>query len=246
MSTLAALRYGSATDYEVATAVDSFFAQRLAAVQVGKGMRQIKEGPLCVVHLAPLASIRGQVEIPIKAMPQGLATGTALPLDVWHGGLKTSFNVDGLLLDDGTEKDQGAEAYLQVFRDGRMEAVTSIGDTVGNTPAFSEGYLAGVARNSLRAFASLAQHAAIKGTAFASCAVVNAGDYRLADSRNRISTKREQRASLIAPAPHWIEDVAQLDVDVMFSPLLDHLWQGLGLRCANWYDAGEFKGYVPG
>jgi len=95
---------------------------RLARVLGGDAPVPLKDGGRLFIHLAPLASFAGHVEL--SAAELGRQQVQFPPPDA--GGWSHRVNIDGVVTFTGPRGDaQQSNAYCQVFRSGRVEAVSA-------------------------------------------------------------------------------------------------------------------------
>ena len=100
--------------------VESFHRERVGAVAAGRSPLGKRDDGFLVVHLIPHACVLTRTRFDGGRLKEGAEQMSAFCEEGRYGTSK--FNVDGLLKVDS---ENSAEAYMQVFRDGRLEAVKS-------------------------------------------------------------------------------------------------------------------------
>jgi hypothetical protein len=94
---------------------------RLAAIIGGASPVPLIPGAKLIVHLVPLESLTSGSQVSVESMK---AFGQHFPPLCDSGG-RSRINIDGLVKSAGWDANAGgAEAYCQVFRSGRVEAVS--------------------------------------------------------------------------------------------------------------------------
>jgi hypothetical protein len=98
--------------------METFHRERVEAIAVGNSPLGKRKNGLLVVHLIPIACVKSRLRIDSVALKE---KGTSLRPLGSQGG-QSRFNAQGVLYFDGYEL---YRAYLQLFRDGRMESAMS-------------------------------------------------------------------------------------------------------------------------
>lgn len=94
-----------------------FRAYRLQEIMARRTWKPMREGPLCVVHILPMAAMSGRSTVDVASLYREHAK---LSFDDW-GGASRSVSLDGVMSFATT--DQGVGAYTHLFRSGAIEAV---------------------------------------------------------------------------------------------------------------------------
>jgi hypothetical protein len=209
-----------------------FRDQRLARIISGAGVPKMPEGPICVAHLIPIASIAGKVGVDVRALYNNYQ---AFMFRDWGGAART-LNLDGLLVHPGDSRK--SLAYTQIFRSGALEAVRHAGALIDNSKVMPSGTLSIFIRDAISKFLAGARDFNIAGPAFAAISLLNVGQYEFAYApRHQVSTRSPtDRENLILPDV-WIERLEDaLQPDVIVRPLLDVLWQSFDIESCEFYD----------
>ena len=107
--------------------VRSFRQGRVAEVSRGNGPLPLKEGAKLILHLIPLESFRSKTSIDFQDI---LRDSSGFP-PIGHrsiGGWEPRLNFDGLLIFRRASTPNSFNTYLQIYRNGIMEAAL---DTIG-------------------------------------------------------------------------------------------------------------------
>jgi hypothetical protein len=210
----------------------TFRDERLARVLSGNASQPLHPGPLCVVHLIPIASMTGNSSVDVRSLHNDFQRFTFRD---W-GGASRSLNLDGLVVYRVTTSTSGA--YTQVFRNGALEAVRSVNATQTTEKLIPSVVVSGFVRDAIGIFLAAARQSN-SGPAIVAIALLNVGEYKFAyqDSYRFPEFKTADRANLILPET-WIDRVDAIDnLDVIAKPLLDTLWQSFDIEECRFYDA---------
>lgn len=211
---------------------------RIALIGERQSAMPMKPGPVCVVHLIPVASLAGHVSLDLGPLYNDIAR---MMFSDWGGGSR-HFNLDGVVAYPFLD-DNGVLAYTQMFRSGAFEAARhgglTIKDDISKIPSTT---IAGFYRDAtIRAF-SLVQSLGITGPAVLGWALLDVKDAELALAGYFRSSYKSDRKDLVLPET-WIENLASVpDIDHVVQPIFDMLWQCFGLERCSEYDAdGRWK-----
>ena len=97
----------------------AFRVRRIDAVKLGNTWRPLIKGPLCVLHVVPLAAMAGRVQVDITKLHN---EWTGLIGSDWGCASRTP-NLDGLIAYPAGDFGEGLPDYFQVFRTGAAELV---------------------------------------------------------------------------------------------------------------------------
>ena len=199
----------------------------------------MRVGPKCVVHLIPLSSVAGKVNVDVRQLynPPGYQPFMFPEVGAWT----RSLNLDGLVVQPGGKA--GDLLYTQIFRNGALEAARFGGalaredDQEGK--CIPSGVVSGFIRDALARFLAANARWNITGPAIASVALLEIDEFRLWHQPLGRFTMRQSsdRPNLVIPE-FWIEQVAGMqNVDDVARPLLDTLWQAFDVEECAFYDA---------
>jgi hypothetical protein len=211
-----------------------FRAHRLTEIREERTWQPMRPGPLCVVHIIPLSSMRGGQQIDIAAAHTSYSP---FMFRDWRGASPAT-NLDGLIVHPPPE-DGRLVAYTQIFRNGAVEAVDFGAILHDARPLIPSVSATAFFRDAIDQYLrELARHG-ISGPAVVAGALLNVVGYTLGIDHSRWMEvpRTADRPHLVLPE-HWVEDVsAQQDPDVVAHPMLDILWQSFGLERCRLYDA---------
>ncbi len=100
-----------------------FRQQRLAAIKMRGTSIPIVNGPMCVVHVLPIAALSGRRTIDVTALYNDV--GKLMMFD-W-GGASRNLNLDGVIAFPSLKSGDKAFAFTQIFRHGMCETVRYAG-----------------------------------------------------------------------------------------------------------------------
>ncbi len=212
-----------------------FREDRLKAINAGRGGRPLVEGPICVVHLVPIASMAGNRSVDIQALYNNFMPYI---FSDW-GGASRSTNLDGLVVYSAGRTGERSAAFTQIFRSGALEAVRTVGGTVDRDRKIipSTG-ISRFVRTGIEKFLRESRSLGFAGPAIVGVAVLSVGEYEFAVGPKWFppDSARADRENLILPET-WLEDIAMVsEVDQVARPLLDILWQGFDVEQCHLYD----------
>jgi hypothetical protein len=102
--------------------VRAFRHERVARIIEGNSAIPMRTGAKLILHLIPLESFRSHVALDFRSIE--VYSAQFPPIGHRHGGGWTPrLNFDGLVLYSGSNKPNAFSSYLQIFRNGVVEAV---------------------------------------------------------------------------------------------------------------------------
>lgn len=218
-----------------------FRTERLAIIAARETWMPMIAGPVCAVHLVPIARMGAGHAIDIAALYNEY---TRFIFDFW-GGASRSTNLDGLVVHPGIGKDQSEiGAYVQLFRSGAMEAARYGGGLADrSTKMIPAGAVSKFIRDAVEKFLKASRELGFAGPAIAGAALLTVGNYEFALPREHFGDRpRADRESIVLPET-WIEAVeSTLSVDEVARPMLDILWQSFDVeRCYQYDEKGNWR-----
>lgn len=216
--------------------VRQFRAFRAASIKADDTPILLDDTPRVILHLVPLAQ-------PMLAPDlQALAKERISPL--FSEQSNTRFNLDGLTYYATGRDNETTHSYLQVFRDGALEAVASSlvrGDDVHGKFIVSftvEGALIdGVER-----YLQLLQHIGARPPVVILISFLNIKGYRiqpLTEGRSFSSFRRPIRQHDVL-LPDVVVPEFGMPIDALLRPIFDVLWNAAGWdRCHNYDEQGN-------
>lgn len=216
---------------------------RIGRIISGTAWRPIAPGPLCAVHLIPIASMAGKIAVDVTMLNRSFVP---FIFPDW-GGASRSLNLDGLVVHHGGVPQPGepVRAFTQIFRSGAFEAVRTAGFTIEDRRGIPSGPVAAFIRDAFKIFLEASVRYGASGPAVLSTALLRIGEHPFANA-DEYSISAEitsDRPDLILPEI-WIERVeAPGDLDTLARQALDVLWQAFGIEHCGLFDAeGKWRG----
>lgn len=209
----------------------NFRAYRLQEIKACRTWKTMRKGPLCVVHILPMAAMTGRSTVDVASLYRDHAK---LSFDDW-GGASRSINLDGVM--SFATSDEGISAYTHVFRSGAIEAVRFGGLTVDpSRKVIPSRTIAEFFRSAIETLVKQYQPMGIGGPAIIGVAFlfVEGYDFPVSKYENPARTDREH----LVLEEVWIENLESIEaVDNIARPILDTLWQAFGEPACAYYDA---------
>ncbi|MCK9386847.1 MAG: ATP-binding protein [Sulfuritalea sp.] len=231
-----------------ATLVDrtrSFMNNRAEAIVARRTPRPMQPGPMCLVHLVPLASMGGRLAPDISALEHDF---TKFIFSDWGGGSR-ALNLDGLLVYTADQRGGVINAYVQAFRSGAFEAgrfggslsyLTEDGEPPKRIPSTT---VTTFYREAVVRFIATANALGYSGPAVLRFALLSIQGYEFAVGEQYWGRGKAfaDRPDLVLPDA-WIEDLAApFDVDTLVRPMMDILWQAFDVaRCLEYDESGAW------
>lgn len=208
----------------------NFRAYRLQEIKAHRTWKPMRKGPLCVVHILPMAAMTGRSTVDVASLYRDRAK---LSFDDW-GGTSRLINLDGVM--SFATSDEGIGAYTLVFRSGAIESVRFGGMTVEPTrkviPSLT---IAKFFRSAIGALVKQYQLMGISGPAIIGVAFLFVEGYDFPVSKYE-SPARTDREHLVLEEV-WIENLQSIEtVDNIARPILNTLWQAFGETECSYYD----------
>ncbi len=218
-----------------------FRDERVNALKNQQTSVRVQPGPLCVVHLVPVASMAGRHSINIAELHDDFV---GLEFKEWRGA-SCKINLDGLLIHPiGIAEQDGALAYVQVFRTGVFEAVRVGGGMVDpGRKLIPSTVVSGFFHDALGKLLTRARLFGITGPAVAGIALLFVADYKFGMHEAYFDMTRataDERQHLVLPEV-WVNSLESARTDEIARPLLDILWQAFDLpRCSEYSEDGAW------
>ncbi len=219
----------------LAERVRSFRANRLSAISSDEMPIEMVQGPKTVLHLVPLNAFTPGVSYETS----GLQNGQIAP--IYSSGSRDRLNFDGLL--SFTELSSGsAQSYVQVFRNGCIEAVDArmIREHEGKRliPAnYWEKHLIGAAKSYLRFHEQLG----VQPPIVLMLSVLGVRGYSMYLPWGTREGHPIDRANLVMP--EIILETFDSDMSQTMRPLFDALWNASGhSQSTSYNDQGKWVG----
>ena len=209
----------------------NFRAYRLQEIKARRTWKPMRTGPLCVVHILPMAAMTGRSTVDVANLYRDHAK---LPFDDW-GGASRSINLDGVT--SFAASDEGMAAYTHVFRSGAIEAVRFGGMTVDpSKKVIPSRTIAEFFRKAIATLIKQSQTMGINGPAIIGVALLFVEGYGFPVSKYENLAKTDREHLVLEEV--WIEDLESIGtVDNIARPILNILWQAYGEPECSYYDA---------
>lgn len=221
---------------EMPARVRDFRRRRIHAIDTGETPVPIDDGPLVVLHIVPLDTFSDPRAVSFADIDRA---GTVMRLPRFSS-FSHAINLDGHLLWVPVKGSGRREAvgYLQVFRDGAIEAVDGVtivpasGDDSGRvSPDMVEAVIVGLVAEYIRHFAEMpiGNQLAIMVT------LMNARGFHVLP-RERYDERVIDRHILAIPEVVIERGIAATPATL--KPVLDMLWQACGVFSSPYFTAG--------
>jgi hypothetical protein len=241
--TLRDLREAFGLSASIAERMKKFRAERIASLVAGDFPAPLRSRTLMVLHLMPQSAFDTPQSIDLAL----LMKNEVLIWPMHDTGLSKKLNFDGVLsyYPGSGGHAQPVRSYVQVFRDGCIEAVTTeIFHSVEELKLIYPGY-EGKVEEGLYSYLTLLQRLGIEPPIFVSLAFIGAQDY-----------------SLVLPSPFSVtEHTAPIGRDVLIIPetpiyaysstyhdvlreSFDRVWQTCGQFGSTNYTDGKWSGEI--
>lgn len=200
-------------------------------------------GPICVLHLVPLASFGHRFEADFEAMKRA---ESYVGLESWRaGGWNTVYNLDGFAVIPA-HRGEVLVGMNQYYRRGQMEALLCYGayERGDSEKSLGSVFISEFYREAATRFLRHARNLGLTGPAILAGSLLHVEGYKFAVGQlyNFMNQAISDRAHLVLPET-MIEDLATpIDVDELIRPTLDVLWQCFGsASCLVYDEAGKWN-----
>lgn len=133
--------------------IEAFRRDRLARIMAGHTPAKVSEGPVAVLHMAPLPSFVNRDVLDIVSM---VSKGAHMPLSLSEQGGNARVNLLGVC-NASPDRGEGASGYGQLFRSGAYEG-TSVSSVREGKYYFGGGNLASMLVGTVRRILALQEH----------------------------------------------------------------------------------------
>jgi len=213
-----------------------FRLERIDKISRGETWRPLIPGPQCVLHVLPLVALGGRTQLDINVL---FGTWTGLMFPEWNGGNRST-NLDGLIAYPSGGYDRGLVAYVQVFRQGAIEAVRFGGVLIEEKPLIPSTLISSFFRTGIANMRRELVRLGVSGPAIVAGAFLHVKGYQFAISNRyyRWEQSTADRPHLLLPET-WVDELRDFgSVDDIARPMLDVLWQAFGIeRCLEYDEA---------
>lgn len=221
--------------------IRDFRAERIAQIAAGETPMELARMPVVVVHVMPLVSFESDRSLGSRELAAAFTMGKTMPA-YSDGAWNSRLNYEGLLIYE-VLNDQKVPSYLQVFRTGVIESVSSepMNNNNNNSvaSAFFEGSLIGVA---IPRYLTALQAVAVPPPVFVGVSLIGAEKFSMAlpSGPFRERTHTFDKEVLIVP-PIMLERY-DTNLAMAMRLIFDSLWNAVGRYESPYYDGDEWKG----
>lgn len=217
-----------------------FIAARRDLVASRSTVSPIQDGPVLLVHVAPIEGLANRRAIDLRKVSNG--DYSDLTSRTWRGASQR-FSFDGLTVHPGGDTTGGYVAYTHIFRNGTIEAA-QVGGEEGRIPGESSKKFIVWAEDMSTFFYEMteklvksARRHGFEGPAVAGYSLLSTGGYELGvgDAFYRFGRVSADRANFVLPEV-WIEDLSSVNVSSLTRQALDTLWQSFGFDHCPHFD----------
>jgi hypothetical protein len=212
--------------------VQRFRDERLAKVIAGETPGRMGDGLKVILHVVPLAGSATNQDVSLQAAGNDMELW---PLFV--GGYDDRYNLDGLLKYYTIRESGALISYLQIFRNGALEAGYVYGDCVAR--GINGGELETEIIRSLGRYLHAESRLGVEPPFVVMLSLVGVGGCWVGNPGGYYARRHNiDQDDLLLPDV-LIEDF-RVEVDVVLRPLFDVLWQASGYaRCPNYGEDGR-------
>lgn len=217
----------------------SFRQQRLNLIKNNNTPKPLIPGPLCVVHVIPLASATGKQVVDVLKLSNE-DPGKIMFLSWSHNTV--SFNLDGIVAH--LSMNEPGYGYNQIFRYGCTESVFVGGSLSRPTEKIIHSTtITTELRNAVWRNITLLKDFSVSGPIVIGVSMLSVEGYTfgVGGAWEVFGKSVADRDDLIFPEV-WLESVDLIsNVDEVMRPLLDMLWQSFGReRCFEYSENGDW------
>lgn len=224
--------------------IRDFQLERISRIRARDLDVSLSAGPSTILHIVPLDAFGSATHYDVAGLKTSVGLyQTLAPLfrQIAH---RCKINFDGLLYDDGSESNQ-AKGYLQLYRNGIIEAVdvmlVSSGERHNKGRVFSSlGFEVGVVRGVNR-FLSALEAIGVNPPLALMVALTDVRGYALATDDYGMYTGAPFERDVLMPRAVAI-DAYRADVPMALKPILDQIWNARDSKESIYYKEGKWVG----
>jgi hypothetical protein len=231
------LRAAFALSQTTAERIRSFRTERLSKIVAGETPVALNEGGKIVLHIIPFGAFDPAVTFDVASR----APHMKLLLEPVNAtGYTQRHNFDGYLTYQMLPQPTSADSYLQIFRNGSIEAVEAylLGCKGGMIPMtrVEEALLDAVGR-----FFSIQEQLGVEPPLLVMLSLLGVSGYTIGLDVSAVDIHRIDRDALLVPEV-LVESFDRDPAEVM-KPAFDAIWNAAGWpRSKNYDDAGKWAG----
>ena len=212
-----------------------FRSTRLELIRNRGTWRPLMPGPVCAVHLIPLAAMAGNRTIDIALVYNEYSDF----IFSFFGSASRATNLDGLVVHPGGgEAKKQIPAYTMIFRSGAFEATRYGGGFADlSRKAISATGVAKFVREALAMFLNGARRFGYVGPAIVGAALLTVGDFAFSVPTEHFDSPGPPDRSDIVLPEGWVEAIESAEnVDQIARPILDVMWQAFDVERCRLFD----------
>jgi hypothetical protein len=220
--------------------IEAFRRDRLLQLSAGRTPVRLTDGPITVLHLAPLPAF---VNRDVLDIVTAVAKGSHMPVPLEGRGRDAFANLLGICNSPGDDGG-GATGYGQLFRSGAYEG-TNVAHVLDETPYIASVGFANMIVGSIRNYLALQDHYGFAFPTFAMLSFCNAAGLKMTLPTEFSSGFYPSQPLVydVIALPEIIIDRAQIDVPTAVRPLLNYAWNAFGQPQCTVYDGqGRWTG----
>jgi hypothetical protein len=227
--------------------ISAFRSDRVGKILAGETPVPLEPGPKFVLHLLPVRSFAEPAVVDLRTAQSTIGENSLVPMgpkaDGWG---PVQFNFNGLLCNSGSGGSPRTGSYVQIFRNGAIEAVCT---WLATSPHRLVGSV--LDQELVRAvpqYTNLQRQLGIGFPMFIAISAVSVKGFWIARTPNpnphELGWNRPiDREVLVAPEVFIEEGGGK--IERLLRPALDTIWQASGWPGSQGYDeSGEYVGFV--
>jgi hypothetical protein len=216
--------------------IEAFRRDRLMQLSAGRTPVRLAEGPIVVLHMAPLPAFVNRDVIDIVT---AVANGSHMPAPLQGIGRHAFANLLGICNSPGDQGD-GATGYGQLFRSGAYEG-TNVAYILDGTPYLASIAFGNMVVSSVRSYLALQDHYGFAFPTFVMLSFCNAAGLKMTLPTEIGSGFYPSQPLVddVVPLPEIVIDSAQVDVPTAVRPLLNFAWNAFGQPQCGMYGSQD-------
>jgi Putative DNA-binding domain len=233
------LRSAFAFSASLAEKLRDFRADRIMKIAAGLTPVKLIARPTVVLHMVPLSAFETGQKLTATELTNTIKPGEAFPI-YSDNAFAFKVNFDGLVY-FATFGDGQSTSYLQVFKNGTVESVSSelmYGSTVIHG-ARLEGHLV---RKSVPSYLKSLQKLQVPPPVFVGLSLIGVANHTMEAAKPSPFGQPQPLGSDMLILPEVVFEAYDADVASTLKPAFDSLWNAAGKTESPFYDGGQWKG----